>query len=131
MSLKHEKLIEEIGKMSAIDLNDLVKELEGFFGVSAAMPAMTQVVASGAVGQSAGQEQAQEKSEYKVTLQSAGTEKIKVIKELRALIPNLSLTDAKAKTEEAPVVIGDSVSKDDAFKIKKALEAVGATVTLS
>jgi large subunit ribosomal protein L7/L12 len=128
MSSKHAKFIEEIGKMSAIDLNDLVKELETYFGVSAAMPV---AAAPAAVGQAPVVEQAQEKTEYKVTLQSSGSEKIKVIKELRALIPNLSLTDAKAKAEEAPNVIGESVSKDDAFKMKKALEAVGATVTLS
>lgn len=128
MSSKHAKFIEEIGKMSAIDLNDLVKELETFFGVSAAMP----VAATAPAGVAApAAEQAQEKTEYKVTLQSSGSEKIKVIKELRALIPNLSLTDAKAKAEETPTVIGESVSKDDAFKMKKALEAVGATVTLS
>ena len=129
MSSKHAKFIEEIGKMSAIDLNDLVKELEVYFGVSAAMPVAAAAPAS--VGQAPAAEQVQEKTEYKVTLQSSGSEKIKVIKELRALIPNLSLTDAKAKAEEAPNVLGESVSKDDAFKMKKALEAVGATVTLS
>lgn len=129
MSSKNAKFIEEIGKMSAIDLNDLVKELETYFGVSAAMPVAAAAPAS--AGQASVAEQVQEKTEYKVTLQSAGSEKIKVIKELRALIPNLSLTDAKAKAEEAPNVLGESVSKDDAFKMKKALEAVGATVTLS
>lgn len=128
MSSKHAKFIEEIGKMSAVDLNDLVKELETFFGVSAAMPVAAAPVAAVATPAA---EQAQEKSEYKVTLQSAGSEKIKVIKELRALIPNLSLTDAKAKTEETPVVLSESASKEDAFKMKKALESVGATVTLS
>jgi large subunit ribosomal protein L7/L12 len=76
-------------------------------------------------------EQAQEKSEYKVVLQSSGSEKIKVIKELRALVSTLSLTDAKTKVEEAPTVIGESIAKEDALKMKKALEAVGATVTLS
>jgi large subunit ribosomal protein L7/L12 len=128
MSSKHVKLIEEISKMSVLDLNDLVKELETFFGVSAAMPVAAAPTATAAAPAA---EQAQEKSEYKVTLQNAGSEKIKVIKELRALIPNVSLTDAKGKVEEAPTVIGESIAKEDAFKMKKALEAVGATVTLS
>jgi large subunit ribosomal protein L7/L12 len=74
---------------------------------------------------------AAEKSEYKVTLKDAGAEKIKVIKALREVIPNLALSDAKKLTEETPAVIAESVSKADADKMKKKLEEVGAKVELA
>ena len=126
MALKHEKLIEEISKLTVLDLNDLVKELETHFGVSAAMPmAQAAPAATAAVA-----EKAEEKSEYKVTLENAGSEKIKVIKELRAVIPNLALSDAKAKVDETPTDLG-VMPKEDAMKVKKALEAAGAKVQLS
>ncbi len=126
MANKSEKLIEEIGGMSVIELADFVKDLEEKFGVSAAMP----VAAAPAAG---GQEVAvkEEKSTYKVTLKEAGTEKIKNIKALRSVIANLSLSDAKKSVEEAPTVIAESASKEDAEKIKKELEAVGAKVELA
>ena len=75
--------------------------------------------------------QAEEKSEYKVSLTDAGAEKIKVIKALREVIPNLALSDAKKLTEETPAVIAESVSKADAEKMKKKLEEVGAKVELA
>lgn len=127
MASKHERMIEEIGKMTVLDLADLVKELEGVFGVSAAMPMASAAAAPAAAAPA----QAEEKSEYKVTLQDAGSEKIKVIKALRVVIPNLSLSDAKTKVEEAPTVIAESASKDDAMKMKKELEAAGAKVELA
>ena len=74
---------------------------------------------------------AAEKSEYKVMLKDAGAEKIKVIKALREVIPNLALSDAKKLTEETPAVIAESVSKADAEKMKKKLEEVGAKVELA
>jgi large subunit ribosomal protein L7/L12 len=74
---------------------------------------------------------AAEKSEYKVTLKDAGAEKIKVIKALREVIPNLALSDAKKLTEETPAVIAESASKADAEKMKKKLEEVGAKVELA
>lgn len=126
MASKHERMIEEIGKMTVLDLADLVKELEGVFGVSAAMPA-----AAAAAPAAAAPAQAEEKSEYKVTLQDSGSEKIKVIKALRVVVPNLSLSDAKTKVEEAPTVIAEAASKDDAMKMKKELEAAGAKVELA
>lgn len=122
-----EKFIEEIGNLSVIELADLVKALEEKFGVSAAMPVAAAPVAAGAVAGAA----AEEKTEFKVTLQDIGSEKIKVIKALRQVIPNLSLTDAKKLAEEAPSVIAESASKDDASKMKKELEAAGAKVELA
>lgn len=74
---------------------------------------------------------AEEKSEYKVTLQEAGDKKIDVIKALRKVVPGLALTEAKSKAESAPVIIAESVSKEDAQKMKETLEAAGAKVQLS
>jgi len=126
MSVKsHEKLIDEIGKLSVLELADLVKALEEAFGVSAAMPVAAAAPAAAAAAP------AEEKSVYKVTLTDAGAEKIKVIKALRTVIPNLALTDAKKMTDDAPTVIAESASKDDAAKMKKELEAVGAKVELA
>jgi large subunit ribosomal protein L7/L12 len=129
-SKSYEKLVEEIGSMTVLDLADLVKALETKFGVSAAMP----VAAAGAAAPAAASEAAapkEEKSEYKVTLKEAGSDKIKVIKALRTVVTGLTLTDAKAKVEEAPSVIAEAASKDDAQKMKKALEEAGAKVELA
>ncbi len=129
-SKSYEKLIEDIGNMSVLELSDLVKALEDKFGVSAAMPAMAAAPAAASAAAPAAAAQAEEKAEYKVTLQDAGAEKIKVIKALKGAT-QLSLTDAKKAVEEAPSVIAESASKDDARKLKEALEAAGAKVQLS
>ena len=122
----YEKFVDEIGSMTVLELADLVKALETKFGVSAAMP---MAAAPAAAAEAA--PVAAEKSEYKVTLKDAGAEKIKVIKALREVIPNLALSDAKKLTEETPAVIAESVSKADAEKMKKKLEEVGAKVELA
>ncbi len=128
MASKQEQLVQEIGNMSVLELADLVKAIEEAFGVSAAMPvAAAAPVAAGAAGPAA----QEEKSEYKVTLQDAGSEKIKAIKAVKSLISGLSLSEAKEKVEGAPSVLAESASKQDAEKIKKELEAVGAKVVLS
>jgi len=121
-----EKFIEEIGNMTVLELADLVKALEAKFNISAAMPmAAAAPVAAEATAAVA------EKSEFKVTLKDSGAEKIKVIKALREVIPNLALSDAKKLAEEAPTVIAESASKADAEKMKKKLEEVGAKVELA
>lgn len=127
MASKHEKLLEQISNMSVLDLADLVKELETTFGVSASMP-MAVAAPAAAAGDSA---KSEEKAEYKVTLQDGGAEKIKVIKVLRTLLPNLALTDAKKMTESTPYVLVEAAPKDEAVKMKKELEAAGAKVELS
>ena len=124
----YEKLMDEIGNMSVLELADFVKALEDKFGVSAAMPVAAAPAAG--VGEAAPAQQ-EEKSSYKVTLKEGGAEKIKTIKALRQVVPTLSLSDAKKAVEEAPTVIADSASKDDAEKMKKELEAVGAKVELA
>ena len=121
------KLVDEIGAMSVMELADFVKMLEEKFGVSGAMPTMAAAPAAAAAPTA----QAEEKSEYKVTLENGGAEKIKTIKALRAVVSDLNLTDAKKMVEEAPQVIKESAPKDLAMKIKAELEAAGAKVKLS
>lgn len=128
MSAKaYEKLIDEIGNMSVIELADFVKAIEDKFCVSAAMP----VAAAPAAVAAEAAAPAEEKSAYKVTLKEGGSEKIKTIKALRSVVANLSLSDAKKAVEEAPSVLVESAPKEEAEKIKKELEAVGAKVELA
>jgi large subunit ribosomal protein L7/L12 len=122
------KLLDEIKKLSAMELASLVKEIEEAFGVSAAMP--TAVAAAPAESAAGGAAQ-EDKSDFKVSLKEAGAEKIKVIKALRAAISGLALKDAKELAESAPCVIAESASKEDASKMKELLEAAGAKVELS
>jgi large subunit ribosomal protein L7/L12 len=124
----YEKMIEEIGNMSVLELADFVKALEDKFGVSAA--AMS-VAAAPVAGAAAAAPVAEEKSSYKVTLKDGGPEKIKTIKAVRQVITTLSLSDAKKAVEETPTVLLESAPKADAEKIKKELEAVGAKVELA
>lgn len=122
-----ERLLEEIGGLTVVELADLVDALKSKFNISTDMPV---AVASAPVA-GAAVAAAEEKSAYKVTLKDSGTDKIKVIKALRAVVSSLSLSDAKKAVDETPTVIAESASKDDAQKMKKELEAVGAKVELS
>ena len=124
MASKQEQFIDDIGKMSVLELAELVKALEDKFGVSAAAQAVAAPAAA------AGPAAAEEKTEFKVELSQGGTEKIKVIKALRS-VTTLGLTDAKKAVEGAPTVIAEAASKEDAQKMKEAIEAAGAKVTLS
>lgn len=126
-SKSHEKIVEEIKNLTVLQLAELVKELEDALGVSAAMPVAAAPVAA-AAGETAAQ--AEEKAEYKVTLKDGGSEKIKAIKALRAVVQGLSLSDAKKLVEEGGV-IAESAPKADAQKIKQELEAAGAKVELA
>jgi large subunit ribosomal protein L7/L12 len=121
------KIIEDIKKMSVMELAELVKTLEETFGVSAAAPvAAAAAMPAGAAPAAA----AEEKNEYKVTLKDAGADKIKVIKALRT-VTSLALGAAKEAVDSAPFVVSEAASKDDAQKIKKALEEAGAKIELS
>lgn len=124
MASKHEHLIEEIGKMSVIDLAQFVKDLQERFGVTAVAAVAAAPAGEGAAAPAA------EKNEFKVTLKEAGAETIKVIKALRS-VTTLSLGDAKKAVESAPFVVAESAPKEDAQKIKKALEEAGAKVELA
>ncbi len=120
-----EKVIEFIKKMSVLELNEFVKELEKEFGVSAqaAMPVMIQSGTQGGA-QAPAQE---EKTEFTVSLKEVGADKIKVIKVLRE-VTNLGLKEAKDLVDKAPGVIKENVSKEEAESIKKKFEEVGAKV---
>lgn len=122
---KFKALVEEIEKMSVLDLAELVKILEDKFGVSAAAPAM--MVAGGAAG---GEDAAvEEKSEFDIEITAAGSSKIAVIKAVRA-ITEMGLKDAKDLVDAAPKMVKEGVKKEEAEEIKKKLEEAGATVTL-
>jgi len=122
MSLSNDQIIEAIASKSLVEVMELVKAMEEKFGVSAAAPvAMAAAPAAGAAAP------AEEKTEFTVALKSTGEKKVEVIKVVRA-ITGLGLKEAKDLVESAPATVKDAVSKDDAAKFKKDLEAAGATV---
>lgn len=118
-------IIEEISKMSVMELADLVKALEEKFGVSAAAPAAAAVAAPAAAAAPA-----EEKNEFKVILEEAGSNKINVIKALRS-VTTLSLGAAKEAVDNTPFVVSESAPKDEAKKMEQALKEAGAKVKLS
>lgn len=111
-----EQILEAIENMKVLELNELVKAAEEKFGVSASAPVM---VAGAAGGAAAGGE---EKSEFDVILASAGSSKVGVIKEVRA-ITGLGLKEAKEVVDNAPKAVKEGVSKEEAEQIKEKLEA--------
>lgn len=120
---KFKSLVEEIEKMSVLDLAELVKILEEKFGVSAAAPAMMMAPAAGAAAP------AEEKTSFDVELSGAGANKIAVIKVVRELT-ELGLKEAKDLVDAAPKMVKEGVKKEQADEIKKKLEEAGATVTI-
>ena len=116
-----EQIIEAIKNMTVLELNELVKACEEEFGVSAAAPVA--VVAGGAAAE------VEEQTEFNVVLESAGSEKIKVIKTVRELT-GLGLKEAKEVVDGAPSTLKEGIEKAEAEAIKKALEEVGAVVVL-
>lgn len=123
MAVSKEDILEAIGKMSLIDITDLVKMMEEKFGVSAAAPvAMAAAPAAGAAAPAA-----EVQTEFTVILKAYGEKKVEVIKAVRA-ITGLGLKEAKDLVESAPTPVKEGVSKDDTAKFKKELEAAGATV---
>jgi large subunit ribosomal protein L7/L12 len=127
-SKSYETLINQIGEMSVIELAEMIKALEEKFGVSATPVATAAPVAAAGAAPVAA---AAEKSEYKVTLEAAGDDKMKVIKALRSVLPNMTIGDTKKAVEEVPTVIAEAAPKDEAKKMKEALEAAGAKVKLA
>ncbi|MBN8265406.1 MAG: 50S ribosomal protein L7/L12 [Xanthomonadales bacterium] len=119
MSLSNEQIVDAIAAKSLMEVMELVKAIEEKFGVSAAAP----VMAVAAAGPAAAVE---EQTEFNVILKSAGDKKVEVIKAVRA-ITGLGLKEAKDLTE-AGGTVKEGVSKEDAEKMKKDLEAAGATV---
>lgn len=124
---KTEDIIKEIESMSVMELCDLVKAIEEKFGVSAQAP----VVAAGAVSEAGagGAAAEEEKSIFTVVLTGIGSNKIQVIKEVRALT-SLGLKEAKDLVDSAPKAVKEGIPKEEAEEMKKKLEATGATVEL-
>ena len=123
-SEKITNILEEIKSLTILELSDLVKAVEEEFGVSAAAPVGV-VAAAGAAPAAA----AEEKTEFDVILANFGAKKLDVIKVVRELT-GLGLKDAKDLVEAAPKAIKEGVSKDEADKVKAALEEAGATVDI-
>jgi len=122
------KIVEQIEKLTVLELAELVKALEDKFGVSASIPVAVAAAGPAANG-GADAPQAEEKSEYQVVLTDAGANKIGVIKALREVNQELGLKEAKDLAESAPKEIG-TFSKEEAQKAKEKLTAVGAQVEL-
>jgi large subunit ribosomal protein L7/L12 len=124
--LSTDQLIDGFKELSLIELSEFVKKFEEVFEVTAAAP---MAVAAAAPAGGGGGDAAEEKDSFDVVLESAGDQKIQVIKEVRALT-NLGLGEAKALVDGAPSTILEGANKDTAEKAKAALEAAGAKVGL-
>jgi len=123
-----EKIVEQLDKMSALEVSKFVKFLEKHWGVSAAAPAVA--VAAPAAGAEAGAPAAEEKAEFDIILKDAGAQKVAVIKAVKD-VTGLGLGESKAIVDSAPKAIKEKVPKEEAEEAKKVLEAAGATVELA
>ena len=127
MSDNLNKIVEEIEKLTVLEIAELVKGMEEKFGVSSAM-----VAAPASAGATAGEagEPMEEKTNFNVELPNMGANKIAVIKAVREVVPTLGLAEAKTLVESAPKVVLENANKATAEEAKKKLEAAGATVEL-
>ena len=121
MAITKEDILEAVGNMTVMDLNDLVKAFEEKFGVSAAAMAVAGPAAGGAAAP------AEEQTEFTVMLLAAGEKKVEVIKVVRAAT-GLGLKEAKDLVDGAPKAVKESIAKADAEALKKLLEDAGAKV---
>lgn len=126
MSDKYNKIIEEIEKLTALELSELVKALEEKFGVSASAGVMAAPAASASAEASADKE---EKTAFDVVLAKAGEQKIAVIKVIRE-VTSKGLQEAKQLVDSAPQVVKSGVAKAEADELKVKLETAGATVEI-
>jgi large subunit ribosomal protein L7/L12 len=122
MSLTNEQIVEAVAGKTLMEVMELVKAIEEKFGVTAAAPVAVAVAAGPAAV-------VEEQTEFNVILKAAGEKKVEVIKAVRA-ITGLGLKEAKDLVEGAPQTVKEAVSKEDAEKFKKDLEAAGAQVEL-
>jgi large subunit ribosomal protein L7/L12 len=124
---KLEKLVDDLSALTVLEAAELSKLLEEKWGVSAAAPV---AVAAGPAAGGAAAPAAEAQTEFTVVLANAGDKKIEVIKVVRQLVPALGLKEAKDLVEAAPKPVKEGVAKDEAEKMKKALEEAGAKVEL-
>src|SRR3974390_2867769 len=125
---KLEKLVEDLSSLTVLEAAELSKLLEEKWGVSAAAPVA--MAAAPAAAGAAPAEAAEEQTEFTVVLTAGGDKKINVIKEVRAVRPDLGLKEAKDLVEGAPQNVKENVSKQEAEEVKKKLEEAGASVTI-
>jgi large subunit ribosomal protein L7/L12 len=123
----NQAIVDQLSNLTVLQIADLVKSLEEKWGVSAAAPV---AVAAAGGGGGAAAPAAEEKTSFDVILKEAGSNKIGVIKEVRAAVPGLGLAEAKALVESAPKAIKEGASKEEAEEIKKKIEAAGAKVEI-
>ena len=123
---KLEKLVDDLSSLTVLEAAELSKLLEEKWGVSAAAPVA--VATAGGAAAAAPAEAVEEQTEFTVVLTGAGDKKINVIKEVRAVRPDLGLKEAKDLVEGAPQNIKENISKQEAADIKTKLEAAGASV---
>lgn len=119
-------LVEQLSGLTVLEVADLVKQLEEKWGVSAAAPVAVAAAGPGAAAAAP----AEEKTSFDVILTDAGSNKIGVIKEVRAAVAGLGLAEAKALVESAPKALKEGVTKEEAAEIKKKIEAAGAKVEI-
>ena len=125
MAATKDQILESISNMTVMEVVELISEMEEKFGVTAAVPVAAAAPAASGDAASA----AEEKTSFNVALANAGTNKVAVIKAVRA-ITGLGLKEAKEKAESAPCVLKEGASKEEADDFKKQLEEAGATVEL-
>ena len=121
-------VIEQVGGLTVLELNELVKSLQDEWGVTAAVAAAP--AAAGGGGGDAAPAVAEEQTEFTVVLKEAGAQKIQVIKAVREAVPSLGLKEAKDLVEAAPANVKEDVTKEEAEEMKKKLEAAGASVEI-
>lgn len=128
LNAAQKKIVDELNKLSALELSQVVKHLEDEWGVSAAAPAAA--AAAPAAGGDAGAPAEDAKTEFTVTLKDAGAQKVAVIKAVKE-ITGLGLGEAKAIVDSAPAPVKEKIPKEEAEAAQKTLEAAGASVELS
>jgi len=126
-SEKVQGIIDTVGGLTVLELNELVSALQEQWGVTAAVAAAP---AAGGGGATEAAAPAEEQTEFSVILKDAGAQKIQVIKAVREVVPALGLKEAKDVVDAAPKAVVENVSKEDAQKAKEKLEAAGATVEI-
>lgn len=124
--IKREDVLVYLENANMLEISELIKEIEDKFGVTAAAPV---AIAGGAAPAEGSGDAAEEKTEFDIELTGVGEKKINVIKVVRT-ITSLGLKEAKELADNAPSMVKEAVSKDEAEEIKKQLEEAGATVTL-
>ena len=125
LSAAQAKIVDELNKLSALELSQIVKHLEEEWGVSAAAPAVAVAAPAGEAAPAADEG----KSEFNINLKDAGSQKVAVIKAVKE-ITGLGLGEAKAIVDGVPSTVKEKVNKEDAENAKKLLEEAGATVEL-